>query len=166
MVTITKLIPPENQTLFERFPELNRIWDLPRLQDEARSSYERWNETDKTGEIFSIDRADRTIGIIGWFEFDRPPEDVLRLRYYGIVPSERGGRHGSVALWLLLKHLATVAPKRYRWLSESVSLERPAAPRIIRHFEEFGFRRFDDPEYGQNAECGPTMSLRVRILGR
>ena len=42
MITLHKLVPPENHDLFERHPELNRIWEVPALQEEARESYEEW----------------------------------------------------------------------------------------------------------------------------
>lgn len=169
MVTIHKLIPPDNHDLFERFPELNLIWEIPALQANARESYEKWDtkkydgETD--GEIFSIVEDNTAIGIIGWFEYGKIP-DVLRLRYYGIVPSRRGKGYGEVAMKLFLEHLNSVAPPQYAWLSESVTLGRKVAPKIVAHFKSMGFVEFEDPDYGSNAGCGPVQSLKIRIPGR
>ncbi len=63
MITLHKLVPPENRTLFQRFPGLNEIWEVPALQHEARESYELWGdksyEGETTGEIFSITRTIR-----------------------------------------------------------------------------------------------------------
>jgi hypothetical protein len=170
MVTLHKLIPPENHDLFKRSPELNHIWEIPALQEQARECYEEWdtdippNET--PGEIFSIDNEKTTAGVIGWFEYKKPPVDTLRLCYYGIVPSERGKKYGEKAMELFLQHLSFAAPKQYVYLSESVTLGRDKAQRIIGHFKSMGFVEFNDPNYGDNAECGPTQSLRVRIPGR
>ncbi|MEN9613903.1 MAG: hypothetical protein RLZZ347_210 [Candidatus Parcubacteria bacterium] len=169
MVTIKKLLLPENQTLFDRHPELNKIWEVTALQHQARESYEQWGvkeyEGESLGEIFSIDEDDMPIGIIGWFEYGEFT-DVLRLRYYGIVPSRRGKRYGEEAMRLFLEHLSCSAPKQYVYLAESVTLGRPKSKRIIEHFKSMGFVEFDDPHYGENAGCGETLSLRVRIPGR
>lgn len=169
MITLHKLVPPENHTLFKRFPELNKIWEVPALQKNARESYERYGSVhykkEKPGEIFSIDKDGKAIGIIGWFEYGEFP-DVLRLRYYGIVPSQRKNKHGEEAMRLFLEHLSKAAPSQYVWLAESVTLSREVAPRIIDHFKSMGFAEFDDPNYGSNAGCGPVQSLKVRIPGR
>jgi len=169
MIILHKLVPPENHDLFTRFPKLNHIWEMPALQQEARESYEGWDKIDyineKRGEIFSIDKDGKAIGIIGWFEYGKFP-DVLRLRYYGIVPSERKNKYGAEAMRLFLEHLSVAAPVQYKWLAESVTLGREVAPRIITHFKAMGFAEFDDPNYGSNAGCGPVKSLRIRIPGR
>lgn len=169
MITIHQLVPPENHDLFARFPELNQIWEVPALQKQARESYEKWDTKkypkEGSGKIFSIMKGRIVIGIIGWFEYGKI-RNVLRLRYYGIVPSERGKRYGEVAMLLFLDHLSIAAPKRYVWLAESVTLRRKVAQQTIAHFERLGFRKFDDPDYGSNAGCGPTQSLRIRIPGR
>jgi len=163
-ILLHKLIPPENQTLFRDYPELNNIWEIPAHQNQARESYEAWGvvEEESTGEIFSIKLSDLVIGIIGWFEYGDIP-DVLRLRYYGIVPSQRGNRYGQMAVRLLLEHLSRVAPPQYVWLSESVSLRRRVVEQIIDHFKDMGFEEFHDPNYGSNAGCGKVHSLRVRL---
>lgn len=168
MITLRKLQPPENQTLFADHPELNLIWEIPALQDEARESYEQWGtaaDNPSTGEIFSINKSATAIGIIGWFEYGEFP-DVLRLRYYGIVPSQRGKRYGHFALAHFLQHLSLHAPQQYVWLSESVTLSRASAPRVVAHFKDLGFNEFDDPHYGSNAGCGKAQSLRIRIPER
>lgn len=169
MITLHKLVPPENKTLFEYNPELNLIWEIPSLQQEARESYEEWGDRlypgESTGEIFSILNDSMTIGIIGWFEYGEFPE-VLRLRYYGIVPSNRGKHYGEHSMNLFLHHLSLHAPKHAVFLSESVSLGRKVASRIIAHFQKMGFQEFDDPNYGSNAGCGSVQSLRIRIPGR
>lgn len=169
MITLHKLMPPENHDLFTRFPELNLIWEVPALQQSARESYEGWDtrkyggETD--GEIFAIMEGEKAVGITGWFEYGDIP-DVLRLRYYGIVPSRRGMKYGEETMRQLLERLSVVAPPQYKWLAESVSIERSTAPKVITHFKRMGFEEFDDPNYGSNAGCGKTQSLRVRIPGR
>lgn len=167
MVVLKKLVPPENKTLFARFPELNEIWEVPALQRHARTSYEKWglNKEKTTGEIFAINKSGRTIGIIGWFEYGGC-SDILRLRYYGIVPSERGKQYGEKAIHLILEYLARNAPRQYIFLAESVSLNRTAAFRIISHFKAMGFVEFADPHYGENAGCGKVQSLKIRIPGR
>lgn len=168
MISLAKLAPPANQTLFERHPELNGIWEVEALQSHARDSYGRWgvDADETTGEVFSIDLDGVPIGITGWFEDGLLP-DVLRLRYYGVAPRWRGHGYGEESMRLLLARLAEVAPARYAFLSESVSLGRAVAARIIAHFERMGFAPFDDhPGYGENAGCGPVRSLRVRIPGR
>jgi RimJ/RimL family protein N-acetyltransferase len=168
MITLHKLVVPENQTLFVRWPELNQIWEVPVLQQHARDSYERWgtDPEESDGEIFSINEDGKPIGIIGWFEYGEFP-DVLRLRYYGIVPSRRGKKYGEVAMRLFLEHLASHAPSHYKFLAESVTLSRgQVATQTIAHFERLGFQKFDDPNYGSNAGCGQVQSLRVRIPGR
>lgn len=169
MITIHKLVPPENRTLFVENPELNDIWEAPAHQQEARESYEEWDTriypNESTGEVFSIKKDDSTIGIIGWFEYGDIP-DVLRLRYYGIVPSERGNGYGEIAMKLFLNHVSCVAPAKYIWLSESVSVNRPAYGQIKSHFKKLGFTEFDDPDYGSNAGFGAVQSLRIRIHGR
>ncbi|MDE2106954.1 MAG: hypothetical protein KGL39_57600 [Patescibacteria group bacterium] len=163
-INICKLAPPDNQTLFERNPELNLIWEVPALQNQARESYEEWGmvKEESTGEIFSITLDGTVIGIIGWFEYGDIP-DIIRLRYYGIVPSKRGNRFGEIAVKLLLEHLSKTAPQRYVWLAESVSVGRKVAEQIIAHFKGIGFVEFDDPNYGTNAGCGPVKSLKIRI---
>lgn len=163
-ISLHKLVPPENQTLFADYPELNHIWEIPAHQNQARESYETWGvvEEESTGEVFSIKLGDLVIGIIGWFEYGDIP-DVLRLRYYGIVPSQRGNRYGRVAIKLLLEHLSRVAPPQYVWLSESVSLCRRAVEQITDHFKGMGFGEFHDPNYGSNASCGDVRSLRIRL---
>lgn len=170
MITVHKLIPPENHTLFERFPELNEIWEVSALQKQARESYEEWDirkyPKEGSGEIFSINKGRKAIGIIGWFTYDKASRTIIRLRYYGIVPSQRRKGYGEKAMTLFLERLSAVVPPRYLWLSESVSLNRTNASRIIAHFESIGFQKFNDPKYGQNAGCGPTQSLRIRIPGR
>jgi len=167
MITIHKLVPPENHSLFTKNPELNSIWEVPAHQQEARESYEEWGliPEESTGEIFSIREGDLIIGIIGWFEYGDIP-DVLRLRYYGIVLSKRGNGYGEEAMKLFLQYVSRVAPPRYRWLSESVSVGRPAFEQISRHFFKMGFVKYDDPNYGSNAGCGKVRSLRIRIPGR
>ncbi|MDE1874749.1 MAG: GNAT family N-acetyltransferase [Patescibacteria group bacterium] len=169
MISLHKLVPPENRDLFDRVPELNRIWEAPALQAQARESYEEWDSRnypeESSGEIFTILEDDKTIGIIGWFEYG-DILDTMRLRYYGIVPSHRGEGRASTAMELFLEHLARAAPPQYAYISESVSINRPVADKIIDHFQKLGFVRFDDPNYGENAECGPTISLRTRIPGR
>lgn len=169
MITLHKLVPPENYNLFDRFPELNQIWEVSALQQQARESYEEWGQkaypNEGIGEIFSINEDIASIGIMGWFEYGEFP-DVLRLRYYGIVPSRRGRHYGEEALRLFLGHLSHHAPPHAIFLSESVSLERSVAPQIISHFKKMGFLEFDDPNYGSNAGCGKTQSLRIRIPGR
>lgn len=164
LITIHKLTPPENHTLFKQFPELNNIWEVPAHQNEARESYEAWGviKGESTGEIFSIKLAEMVIGIIGWFEYGDIP-DVLRLRYYGIVPSQRGNRYGEMAMRLLLEHLSHAAPSQYIWLSESISLSRVVAEQITAYFKRLGFTEFSDPNYGSNAGCGRVRSLRIRI---
>ena len=168
MINIRKLIPPENLHLFPDNPELNTIWEIPALQNQARESYEEWGliKTESTGEIFSINENGVPIGIIGWFEYDEVFPDVLRLRYYGIVPSRRGRGYGEEAMRLLLDHLARSAPPRYSFLAESVTLCRAVAPSIIAHFKRMGFVEFDDPNYGSNAGCGKALSLKIRIPSR
>jgi RimJ/RimL family protein N-acetyltransferase len=168
MITLHKLVPPENLTLFNRHPDLNKIWEVPVLQDHARDSYERWgvDPEESDGEIFSVDEEGQPVGIIGWYEYGEFP-DVLRLRYYGIVPSRRGKRYGEEAMKLFLKHLSLHAPVQYKFLAESVSLNREqVAVQTIAHFEKLGFQKFDDPHYGSNAGCGQVQSLKIRIPGR
>lgn len=169
MITLHKLVPPENQTLFTDYPELNLIWEVPQLQFEARESYEEWGVKqypgESTGEIFSINEDVTPVGIIGWFEYGEFP-DVLRLRYYGIVPSRRGKNYGEEAMRLFLEHLSRHAPVHGLFLSESVTLSRTKSPKIIAHFKKMGFQEFNDPNYGSNAGCGPVQSLRIRIPGR
>ncbi len=170
MITLHKLVPPENLTLFERFPALNDIWEVYSLQHEARESFEQYGDEERypgesTGEIFSISKGEMAIGIIGWFEH-RKSSDIVRLRYYGIIPSERGHRYGDEAMRLFLEHLSTAAPKHYVWLAESVSLNRKTAEHVIAHFKKMGFEEFDDPDYGSNAGNRPVKSLRIRIPGR
>lgn len=169
MIKLHKLVPPENRSLFKRFPELNCIWEVAALQKQARESYERWDTArykgEKKGEIFSINEGDVAVGIIGWFEYGEFP-DVLRLRYYGIVPSRRGKHYGEEAMRLFLEHLSVHAPKQYVFLAESVTLGREVAARVITHFKNMGFVEFDDPNYGSNAGCGKVQSLRVKIPGR
>lgn len=168
-IHIHKLVPPENHDLFSRFPELNLIWEVPVLQQHARESYEGWDtrkyEGETDGEIFAIMEGEQAVGITGWFEYGDIP-DVLRLRYYGIVPSRRGLRYGDEAMHQLLGRLSSVAPPQYKWLAESVSIERTTAPNVIAHFKRMGFEEFSDPNYGSNAGCGKTQSLRIRIPGR
>jgi ribosomal protein S18 acetylase RimI-like enzyme len=170
MITLRKLVPPENATLFKRFPELNLIWEVPALQAQARESYEEWGDSRKpeesTGEIFAVLEGEEAVGIIGWFEYDKAGADIARLRYYGIIPSRRGRGFAEKAMRLLLERLAEAAPARYLWLAESVSTERAAAPLVLAHFKKMGFEEFTDPHYGENAGCGPTQSLRIRIPGR
>lgn len=169
MITIHKLVPPENKMLFERNPELNEIWEVPAHQKEARESYEKYGDPlypgESTGEIFSINEGSFPIGIIGWFEYGEFP-DIVRLRYYGTVPSKRGKGYGEIAMKLFLEHLSKTAPTHATFLSESVTLCRSSAPRIIAHFEKMGFKKFDDPNYGSNAGCGKVQSLKIRIPGR
>jgi hypothetical protein len=169
MIALHKLVPPENSTLFERFPELNEIWEVPALQKQARESYEKWGvvkyENEREGEIFSIEENGVTIGVIGWFEYG-DFSDVLRLVYYGIVPSKRGNHYGQEAIKLFLLHLSKAAPAQYVWLAESVTLARTSASKIITYFKNLGFEEFDDPNYGSNAGCGPVKSLKIRIPGR
>lgn len=169
MITLHKLVPPENQGLFKRNTELNEIWEVPALQHEARESYEEWGSRqypdESTGEIFSINENGFPIGIIGWFEYGEFL-DVIRLRYYGIVPSKRGKRYGEVAMRLFLEHLSETAPSHAIFLSESVSLDREVAPNILKHFKKMGFEEFDDPNYGSNAGCGKVQSLKIRIPRR
>jgi RimJ/RimL family protein N-acetyltransferase len=163
-ISIRKLVPPDNQTLFEMNPELNKIWEIPAQQSRAHESYKDWGIIDKksTGEIFSIILDDSIIGIIGWFEYGDIP-DVLRLRYYGIIPRQRGNHYGERAIKLLLEHLSKTAPPQYVWLAESVSIGRIVAGQVIAHFKRMGFLEFDDPNYGSNAGCGKVCSLRIRI---
>src|SRR3954468_6607800 len=105
MIRLHMLVPPYNHQLFRIHPELNSIWEVPALQEDARQSYEEWNsQTGDTGECFSINDGVNPIGIIGWFEYGEFPH-VLRLRYYGIIPEKRGRGYGEEALRLLLKHL-------------------------------------------------------------
>jgi hypothetical protein len=169
MITLHKLVPPANQSLFSDYPELNSIWEVPALQKEARESYEEWGlehyPKESTGEIFSISENGKPIGIIGWFEHGEFPE-ILRLRYYGIVPSKRGNGYGEKAIRLFLQHLSKHAPLYALFLSESVTLSRATAHNIISHFKKMGFEEFEDTNYGSNAGCGPTQSLRIRIPGR
>jgi hypothetical protein len=169
VITLHTLVIPENQTLFSRYPELNDIWEVPSLQAEARESYERYGlveyKFEKKGEIFSINEDNVPIGIIGWFEYGEFP-DVLRLRYYGIVPSRRRRHYGEQAMNIFLTYLSQHAPSQYIFLAESVTLSRSIAPAIIAHFKRMGFVEFDDPNYGSNADCGKTQSLRIRIPGR
>ncbi len=167
MITLCKLFPPENQTLFDRYRELNSIWEVEVLQYQARESYEEWNEnpdTDQTGEVFAIHENDIPIGIIGWFEFGHLP-DTLRLRYYGIVPSKRGNRYGEQAMRMFLAHLSRHAPEQYVFAGESISLGRSAASKIYTHFKNMGFEDFSDPTYGDNG-FGEVQHLRIRIPGR
>jgi hypothetical protein len=169
MITLHKLVPPENKTLFERNLELNKIWEVPVIQKEARESYEEWGDClypgESTGEIFSIMEEKSPVGIIGWFEYGEFP-DVLRLRYYGIVPSKRGKRYGETAMRLFIEHISKAAPSHSIFLSESVSLGRTVAPSIVAHFKKMGFKEFEDPNYGSNAGCGKVQSLKIRIPGR
>lgn len=169
MITLHKLVPPENQSLFGRYPELNHIWEVVALQKQAQESYEQWGYKEypgeSSGEIFSIDEDNIPVGIIGWFEYGEFPE-VLRLRYYGIVPSRRGRKYGEQAMKLLLEYLYKNAPAHCRFLAESVSIGRTMAPHVMAHFKGMGFEEFDDPNYGSNADCGKTKSYRVRIPGR
>jgi RimJ/RimL family protein N-acetyltransferase len=165
MILLHKLAPPENKTLFTDYPEFNEIWEVPALQVEARTSYEDWESAQKSGEIFSINEDEKPIGIIGWFEFGEFPE-VLRLRYYGIVPSKRGKKYGEEAMRLFLDHLSKNAPQYGIFLAESVTLSRTKASHIITHFKKMGFKEFLDPNYGSNADCGPVQSLRIRIPRR
>lgn len=164
VISIHKLTPPENRTVFQKFPELNKIWEIPAHQNEARESYEAWGviEGESSGEIFSIMLGETVIGIIGWYEYGDIPE-VLRLRYYGIIPSQRGNHYGEQAMMLFLRHLSLAAPSQYVWLSESVSVSRAVAEQIITHFRRMGFTEFSDPHYGSNAGCGKVRSLRIRI---
>lgn len=164
MIHLHKLIPPENQILFKNNPELNKIWEVHALQNEARQSYEEWGiiKDESTGEIFSINAYGIVVGIIGWFEYGDLP-DVLRLRYYGIVPSQRGRRYGEEAIKLLLQRLSQAAPRHYVWLAESISLSRTVAEQVSSHFKRIGFIEFDDSNYGSNAGCGRVRSLRIRI---
>src|SRR5665213_2243906 len=163
-IGIRKLIPPDNQTLFDKNSELNMIWEIPVQQIRARESYKMWGliERGSTGEIFSIVLDDIIIGIIGWFEYG-DISDVLRLRYYGIIPSQRGNRYGERAIKLLLEHLSKTAPPHYVWLAESIFISRMAAGQAIVHFKHMGFVEFDDPNYGSNASCGKMCSLKIRI---
>lgn len=170
MITLHKLVWPENKTLFDLHPELNSIWELPPLQREARESYEQYGDPlypdESSGEIFSIDEDGSPIGIIGWFEYGEFP-DVVRLRYYGIVPSKRGKGFGEEAMSLFLKSLSKNAPPHAVFLAESVTLGRGAiAEKTIAHFKKMGFEEFDDPNYGSNAGCGKVQSLKVRIPDR
>lgn len=169
MITLHKLIDPENKTVFVDHPELNDIWEVPALQQHARASYERYGSSpeEDNGEVLSINENYRPIGITGWFSDDDLFPDILRLRYYGIVPSKRGKGYGEQSMRLLLERLSMIAPPQYIWLAESVSVGRTVAPQIIGHFKKMGFEEFeDDPAYGQNANCGPVMSLKVRLPGR
>ena len=133
--------------MFSHFPELNGIWEVDVLQKQARESYEQWDtkkyEGETDGEIFAICFRSEVIGIIGWFEYG-DVLDTLRLRYYGIVPSKRGKGYGEEAMRLFLGHLSIAAPPQYCWISESVSINRKVAPRIIAHFKGMGFAEFDD----------------------
>lgn len=169
MITLHKLVPPENEDIFRKHAELNGIWELPELQTEARESYEKWHlkkyPGESLGEIFTIAEFDSVIGLIGWFEYGEFL-DTLRLRYYGIVPSRRGRGYGEAALCLLLRRLSTCAPTYAVYLSESVTLSRQKADQVVGHFERVGFEDFNDPNYGENARCGPVRSLRIRIPGR
>jgi hypothetical protein len=169
MITLHKLVPPENHTLFTDYPELNQIWEVPQLQSEARESYEEWDVKkypgESTGEIFSINEEATPVGIIGWFEYGEFP-DTLRLRYYGIVPSRRGKNYGEESMHLFLEYLSRHAPAHGLFLSESVTLSRTKSHKIIAHFKKMGFQEFNDPNYGSNAGCGPVQSLRIRIPGR
>lgn len=164
MIKLNKLIPPENHDLFSKFPKLNNIWENKNLQNDAKKSYEIWNEN-KTGEIFTINTMNSVIGIIGWFEYGNIL-DTLRLRYYGIIPEYRKYGYGQVAIDLLLNRLSDIVSLNYKYLSESVSINRPSAINIVSHFKKLGFQEFNDPDYGENADCGPTISLRVKIPGR
>ena len=168
MIVLHKLSPPENFNLFNQIPNLNQIWEIPSLQQEARESYEEWgcDGGDSTGEIFSIHENGKVIGITGWYTYDETFPDTLRLRYYGIIPSKRGKGFGEIAMQLLLQHLSQVVAPQYTWFAESVSIHRVVAPRIIDHFKKIGFTEFDDPNYKGHASYGPVQSLRIRIPGR
>ena len=172
MITLHQLTPPDNQTIFEKCPELNHIWEVPALQKEARESYESWEPLQSDGidmgEIFSINENNNPIGIIGWFKNKNKGRflDIVRLRYYGIIPSKRGNGYGEIALKLFLEHLSKTTTPQHLFLSEGVSLCRAIAPQIAAHFKKVGFVEFDDPDYGSNANCGEVLSLKIRIPGR
>ena len=104
------------------------------------------------------------MGLTGWWQ-DENIADTIRLRWHGIIPSERGKGYSDEALSLLTKHLHEVLPSQYKYVSESLSTGRELAPKIKRHFERLGFVVFDDPAYGNNG-FGPTISMRMRIPGR
>ncbi|MEJ0001939.1 MAG: hypothetical protein WDN09_02035 [bacterium] len=168
MIILHQLNPPETIGFFERYPDLNTIWEVAQLQEQARSSYESYgiDPGNMDGEIFSIDKNGAPIGIIGWFVYDEAGDDTLRLRYYGIIVPERRNLHGAEAMNLLLARLSSVAPLQYAYLAESVTLNRPMADAVTKHFRRMGFAEFNDPDYGENAGCGPTRSLRIRIPNR
>lgn len=163
-VSLHKLLPPKNRTIFERHPRLNYIWQIQAMQERAEKSYCEWDTEDKTGEIFLILKNKSPIGITGWWP-DEKIHELLRLRWHGILPEERGRGYSETALTLLLQRLSSIAPPQYLYLSESVSIKRVDAAQVQRHFEKLGFKAFDDPTYGNNG-YGKVQSLRVRLLGR
>jgi len=169
MITLQKLIPPENFDVFDKVPELNDIWEIPELQEDARMGYQGYGrmkfEGETAGEIFGICEDGDIIGLIGWFQLENSL-NLLRMWYYGIVPSKRGKHYGEEAIQVFLNYLSLHAPQECIFLTESVTLARSIAPRIIGHFKKMGFEEFDDPNYGSNAGCGKVQSLKIRIPGR
>jgi hypothetical protein len=169
MITLKKLVPPENFNLFTRVPELQHIWEIPALQSDAREGYESYGRRDfaneDPGEIFTINDESGIVGVIGWFRLFNS-FDMLRLWYHGIVPSKRGRGYGAEAVKQLLEYLAVHAAPEHVFIAESVTLSRAKTPQIIAHFKKMGFEEFDDPTYGENAGCGKTQSLCIRIPGR
>jgi GNAT superfamily N-acetyltransferase len=173
MITLCKLFH-SNRTLFTDHPELNHIWEVPVLQESARRSYEEWRpfgpEGVSTGDIFTIDQDGVPIGIIGWKEEDPDADilsDTIRLQYYGIIPSRRGRGYGEQAMKLFLEYLAHNNETKNRiFLSESLSIGRMVAPRILAHFKGMGFEEFNAPHYGRNAGFSEVLNLRIRIPGK
>lgn len=164
MILIQKITPPQNHSILEKFPQLNHIWENEVMQKRALKSYEVWNPKEKTGEIFLIKNDENVIGVTGWW-VDEKVSDTIRLRWHGIIESERGKGYSSDALKLLMEHIGAVVPSQYKYISESFSLARETSQKVRHHFEKLGFKEFDDPTYGTNG-LGETISLRIPIQGR
>lgn len=163
-VSLYKLTPPENATVLDDYPQLANIWEVPYLQERALKSYMNWSPQEKTGEIFLIKDNDRVVGLTGWWS-DEKIKDTIRLRWHGVVLDERRKGYSDQALRLLAQHLHEILPETYKYISESLSIQRYYADQVRAHFEKLGFQVFDDPTYGTNG-FGETISLRMRIPGR
>lgn len=162
MITIHKIEPPENKTILEKYPRLNNIWEDLTMQTRALKSYIDFDPKIKTGEIFLIKNNNEVIGVTGWFTDDKML-DTIRMRWHGIIKSERQKGFSTSAMNLLIEHIKRTVSKNYKYLSESYTKNTKHAGQIRTAFEKAGFNEeFEDSSYGTNG-AGETISIRMKI---
>lgn len=140
MVDIISLEKAEGDP-FALYPQLEDIWPSPYVELARQYSA----EDSHTGQVFLIKNVCDVIGITGVFVDEDEPDDLLFLRWTGVIPKQRRSGATRAALELLISGpIVAMYPAR-RWLVELVPCNPYGRILVEPFFQKLGFIKRGDP---------------------